>query len=547
MKRFASKLFSKLTIGATIIILQFGWFVYLIYSAKRSSSAANMALEVCAVALALYISNKDMRTSFKMSWIFLVLFLPMFGIPAYFLFGRSEITKRTRRKMEAVADKVIQYRIEDKNVIEELKENDFYAYQQSHYISAKAGYPIYKEEDSTYYSCGEKLYPQLLEDLKSARHFIFLEYFIIEQGKMFDPIVDILEQKAKEGVLVRLIYDDVGCIQTLPPKFYLMLQAKGIHCASFNPFRPFLSVIMNNRDHRKITVIDGQIAYTGGFNLADEYINEKMKFGYWKDAGIRLTGDCVWNFTSMFLEMWDYITKSEDDYAFYRNASIPQLGNATRNQWIATEGNTEVEGENPAATKRMAQRRVEEPHLTGAGFVQPYCDSPLDHEDVGENVYLNLIEHAKRYVYIFTPYLIIGSEMATALINAAKCGVDVRIVVPGVPDKKLVYLLTQGNFAHLIKGGVKIYKYTPGFIHSKCFVVDDVYAAVGTINLDYRSLYLHFECGTFMYRTKAVMQVKEDALATIDQSLLVTLTECQSKKLIVRMFMGALKLFAPLL
>lgn len=527
MKRFASKLFSKLTIGATIIILQFGWFVYLVYSAKRSSSAANMALEVVAVALALYIANKDIRTSYKMSWIFLVLFLPIFGIPAYFLFGHSELTKKTRRKMEAVADKVAEYRLEDSKTIEALQQDDFYAFQQSYYISSKAGYPIYKEENSDYYSSGEKVYPQLLADLESAEHFIFLEYFIIEQGKMFDPIVDILERKAKEGVQVRLIYDDVGCIQTLPPKFYQVLQAKGIHCACFNPFRPVLSIIMNNRDHRKITVIDGKIAYTGGFNLADEYINEKTKFGYWKDAGIRLTGACVWNFTSMFLEMWDYITKSRDDYAFYRKASIPELGKSV-------EQSIEMEIE-------------KEPQIFGPGYVQPYCDSPLDHEDVGENVYLNLIEHAKHYVYIFTPYLIIGSEMATALVNAAKCGVDVRIVVPGVPDKKLVYLLTQANFAHLIKGGVKIYKYEPGFIHSKCFVVDDVYAAVGSINLDYRSLYLHFECGTFMYRTKAVMQVKEDALATIHESLLVTLSECQSKKLIVRMFMGALKLFAPLL
>ena len=547
MKRFASKLFSKLTIGATIIILQFGWFVYLIYSAKRSNSAANMALEVCAVALALYISNKDMRTSFKMSWIFLVLFLPMFGIPAYFLFGRSEITKRTRRKMEAVADKVIQYRIEDKNVIEELKENDFYAYQQSHYISAKAGYPIYKEEDSTYYSCGEKLYPQLLEDLKSARHFIFLEYFIIEQGKMFDPIVDILEQKAKEGVLVRLIYDDVGCIQTLPPKFYLMLQAKGIHCACFNPFRPFLSVIMNNRDHRKITVIDGQIAYTGGFNLADEYINEKMKFGYWKDAGIRLTGDCVWNFTSMFLEMWDYITKSEDDYAFYRNASIPQLGNATRNQWIATEGNTEVEGENPAATKRMAQRRVEEPHLTGAGFVQPYCDSPLDHEDVGENVYLNLIEHAKRYVYIFTPYLIIDNEMMTALCLAAKSGVDVRIMTPGIPDKKMVFLLTQSYYEQLLEAGVRIYEYQPGFLHAKSFVCDDEIAVVGTINLDYRSLYLHFEDGVWFYKNNVIQDILDDFNQTLKYCDPISIEFCKKRNIVVRAFQSILRLFAPLL
>ena len=218
----------------------------------------------------------------------------------------------------------------------------------------------------------------------------------------------------------------------------------------------------------------------------------------------------------MFLEMWDFITKSRSDYALYRGASIPE-------------------------------KKSSEPEVAGAGFVQPYSDSPLDHEDVGENVYLNLIQHAKKYVYIFTPYLIIGSEMKVALANAAKCGVDVRIVVPGIPDKKMVYLLTQSNFENLIQAGVKIYKYSPGFIHSKCFVVDDVYATVGTINLDYRSLYLHFECGTYMYRTKAVMQVKQDMLDTYEISHEVTLDECQNRRLVVRMFMGALKLFAPLL
>lgn len=515
MKRFANKLFSKLVLGAMIILLQFGWFVYLIYSATTVNSAVNIGFQVIAVALALSVANKDMRTSYKMSWIFLILFLPLFGCPAYFLFGRSGLTKRTRIKMEAVAERIGVFRSSDEKIEKILEQQDFYAAQQSRYLTLNAGYPLYREGNTRYFSNGESLFPQILEDLKNARHFIFLEYFIVEQGKMLDPILEILEEKVRQGVDVRLIYDDVGCIQTLPPKFYLTLRQKGIRCAVFNKFRPFLSVIMNNRDHRKITVIDGKIAYTGGFNLADEYINEKHKFGYWKDAGIRVTGDCVWSFTSMFLEMWDFITGAEEDYENYRAASIPM---------------------NP-----------EEESDEDAGFIQPYSDSPLDHEDVGENVYLHLIEHAKKYIYIFTPYLIIGSEMKTALVNAAKCGVDVRIVVPGIPDKKLVYLLTQSSFEQLIKGGVKIYKYIPGFIHSKCFVVDDVYATVGTVNLDYRSLYLHFECGIWQYKTQAVMQVKKDMVETFSQSHAVTLEECQNRFLLVRMFMGALKLFAPLL
>ena len=278
-----------------------------------------------------------------------------------------------------------------------------------------------------------------------------------------------------------------------------------------------MSIIQNNRDHRKITVIDGRVAYTGGMNLADEYINAKVRFGYWKDAAIRLTGECVWSFTSMFLELWDYILKTESDYTFYR------------------------------ATSMEKHRLQEKIHADEKGFVQPYTDSPLDHEDVGENVYLNMISRAKKYLYIFTPYLIIGSEMRTALVNAAKSGVDVRLVVPGIPDKKLVYFLTQSNFPYLIKNGVKIYTYTPGFIHAKCFVSDDVQATVGTVNMDYRSLCLHFECGVWMYRTRAVLQVKEDALKTFAESHEVTLEEFQKKSFLVRTFMGALKLFAPLL
>lgn len=514
MKRLANKLFGKLAIGIVAICLQFGWLVYLTFSATRANSIINILFEITAVLLSLNIINKEMRTSFKLSWTFLILFLPIFGIPAYYVFGRSEITKRTRKKMLKVAEAFGPLRTEDQEVKADLYACDFYAGKQSHYITNYAGYPLYREESTEYYSSGEALFPQFLEDLKSARHFIFLEYFIIESGVMFDAVLAVLEQKVKEGVLVRLIYDDVGCIQTLPPKYYKTLQAKGIQCACFNPFRPVMSVVMNNRDHRKIAVVDGQIAYTGGFNLADEYINEKERFGYWKDAGLRVTGPCVWSFTTMFLEMWTYTTGCAEDYGKYRPAPCD---------------GKEQEGEREC------------------GFIQPYGDSPMDREDTGENVYLNLIAHAKTYIYIFTPYLIIGSEMTTALVNAAKSGIDVRIVVPSIPDKKLVYLLTRSNYAPLIRGGVRVYEFSPGFIHSKCFVVDDEYAAVGTINLDYRSLYLHFECGAFMYRTKAVMQVKQDTLSTFAASREVTLQEAESYHTVVRLFFGALKLFAPLL
>jgi len=374
MKRILNKLFSKLVLGGLIIILQFSWFVYLLYSATVYSSMVDALFKIASIVLALFVSSRDMRSTYKTSWIFLILALPLFGIPAYYLFGRPGLTKRTRMKMDVVSSRIRAYSSPSDDVMSALRAEDDSAGQQAQYLTRYAGYPVYREADTQYYCCGEEMYPQFLEDLKTAKSYIFLEYFIAEPGKMLDAIVEILAQKVKEGVDVRFMYDGIGCIQTLPNKYYCYLQEKGIKCACFQPFRPLMSIIQNNRDHRKITVIDGKVAYTGGMNLADEYINARVRFGYWKDAAIRLTGECVWSFTSMFLELWDYILKTESDYTFYR------------------------------ATSMEKHRLQEKIHADEKGFVQPYTDSPLDHEDVGENVYLNIISRAKKYLYIFTPY-----------------------------------------------------------------------------------------------------------------------------------------------
>ena len=328
---------------------------------------------------------------------------------------------------------------------------------------------------------------------------------------MFRELIQLLKEKVEEGVEVRLIYDYVGCITTLPNNFYKELQKIGIKCAAFNPLRARLAVIMNNRDHRKILVIDGNVAFTGGINIADEYINEIERFGYWKDTGIRMKGAAVWSFTGMFLEMWNYIINSTEDYEKFRPDA----------DYVAK--------------------------IPSVGYVQPYSDTPLDHENTGENVYMNIINSAQKYVYIFTPYLIIDHEMLVSLQNAAKRGVDVRIVTPGIPDKKFVYLLTQADYGVLIESGVKIYQYTPGFIHAKSFVCDDKIATVGSINLDYRSMYLHFECGVWCYKTEAVLQLKEDALAVIGQSQQIDLEFCKHRFVGVRMIQTCLRLLAPLL
>lgn len=327
---------------------------------------------------------------------------------------------------------------------------------------------------------------------------------------MWNNILEILKQKAAQGVLVRLIYDDMGCFLTLPKDYPAQLRKCGIQCVVFNPFRPLLSAKQNNRDHRKIAVIDGKVAFTGGINLADEYINAIEKHGHWKDAAIMLEGRAAWSFTLIFLQMWELCTHTGESYADYY-------------PW-----------------------KKQDCPITASGFVQPYADSPMDTEHVGEHVYLQILNNAKEYVYINTPYLIVDDSMLSALCLAAKSGVDVRIVTPHRWDKWLVHMTTRSYYRELIKSGVKIYEYTCGFIHSKTFVSDDRTATVGTTNLDFRSLYLHFECGTLLFDNTAVIEVKEDFLNTLTICQQVSKKDCKTN-IVTRLFQNILRLFAPLM
>jgi len=318
----------------------------------------------------------------------------------------------------------------------------------------------------------------------------------------------VLAEKAAAGVDVRVLYDDIGCIFTLPRKYPSVLKKKGIKCCVFNRFLPRLSVRMNNRDHRKILIVDGKTAYTGGINLADEYINEKVRFGHWKDTGILLHGDAVWSLTVMFLNMWNFTAGTNEDFSIFRPEPVQS---------------------------------------SGKGFVQPYTDSPLDDEPVVETVYLNLINRAKDYVYLTTPYLIIDHATTMALVSAAKSGADVRIITPHIPDKKIIFEVTRAHYLSLLEAGVRIYEYTPGFIHAKNFVVDDQYATVGTVNMDYRSMFLHFENGVVLYNTPTIMDIKIDFLATQALSQEVTLKDCKSISLFRRILRALLRVFAPLM
>ena len=352
----------------------------------------------------------------------------------------------------------------------------------------------------------------MLEELEKAEHFIFMEYFIIQEGVMWNAIHDVLRRKAAQGVEIRLLFDDVGSLLTLPNDYDKLLESEGIACRVFNPFVQMLSPRLNNRDHRKILVIDGHTGFTGGINLADEYINAYPKHGHWKDTAVMLKGEAVANLTTMFLIMWGFVNKSDEVFDPY-----------------------------------MPHAYHPDPFPEAAGFVQPFSDSPLDGEPIAENVYRALIERAERYVYITTPYLILDNEITTALCTAARQGIDVRIITPHVPDKWYVHAVTRANYPTLIKAGVKIYEYTPGFIHAKMFVSDDDYAVVGTINLDYRSLYLHFECGAWMYKTSCIPDIRDDILKTQEVCQQVTPEDYAHVPFIKRLGHGLLRVFAPLM
>ena len=345
--------------------------------------------------------------------------------------------------------------------------------------------------------------------MEKAEKYIFLEFFILRQGKMLDPIIEILERKTGQGLDVRIIYDDLGCFLTLPHHFKQHLRRKGIKCLVFNPFKPILSSLQNNRDHRKIVIIDGKTAFTGGMNLADEYINARERFGHWKDAAIMIHGYAAWSLTLIFLHMWSLDKKDPENPADF----FP---------WNKTD------------------------IIESDGYVQPYADSPIDEENVGEHVYIQIINNAKNYVYINTPYLVVDDNLLSALSLSAKSGVDVRIITPHRWDKRIVAISSRSYYRELIHAGVKVYEYSDGFNHSKTFVSDDRVATVGTTNLDFRSLYLHFECGVWMYKTASLAKIKEDFIKTLPACKEISLEDC-SRNALQRIIQDGLRLFAPLM
>ncbi len=508
--KYLKLIFNRLFVFGLMILVQVVYMLLILNKFSHYSQVWSAICLVLSILVVLFIVNKEDNPAYKIAWIIPILLFPIFGGLLYLFLGNKKPTRRMRDKIEKEHEKH-KCRVQNQEVIKDIEKQDLRVAGQVRYLSNHVGFPIYENTNATYYKSGEENFKDMIRELKAAKHYIFMEYFIIDEGDMWDTILDILEQKAQEGLDVRLIYDDMGCVSNLPYKYDRILEARGIKCMAFNPFIPFVSLAMNNRDHRKILVIDGHTGFTGGINLADEYINTKERFGYWKDTGIMLKGEGVWNLTTMFLHMWNSFRTTDEDYDKFR----PHVH-----------------------LNKLVQHD---------GYIQPYGDSPLDEEVVGENVYLNLINNAKKYVYIFTPYLIIDNEMMTALCLASKRGIDVKIVTPGIPDKKTVFKLTRSYYHQLIENGVEIYEYTPGFLHAKVVVSDDEVATVGTINFDYRSLYLHFECGVFLYKSKCIQDIKQDALETIAKSRKIENTNVFSNGKIDTLFRAVLRVFAPLL
>ncbi|MGG7097139.1 cardiolipin synthase [Clostridium sardiniense] len=511
MRKIFDFLFSRLAIVGFLIFFQLVVLLFGIWKLTESFVYLYVFFFIISVLVVIYIVSRTDNPSYKLAWTIPVLLFPIFGGLFYLIFGGKKMNNKFKRKVEQVYNESKDALIQDEGIINELENIDKSVANQAKYTSKYAMSPVYKNTTTEYLSPGEEFFDCLIKELKKAKRYIFMEYFIVHEGKMWDTILDILEEKAKAGVDVRMIYDDMGCLTTLPYKYNEQIEKRGIKCQVFNPFVPFLSIILNNRDHRKITVIDGHTGFTGGTNLADEYINEIVRFGHWKDASIMIKGEAVWNLTVMFLQVWSFNSGEKINYDEFRVLDNHKLD------------------------------------IKSDGYVQPYADSPLDDEIVGENVYLNIINKAKDYVYISTPYLIIDNELVTALTLAAKSGVDVRIITPHIEDKWYAHIVTRAYYPQLIKAGVKIYEYTPGFIHSKTVVSDDIVGTVGTINFDYRSLYLHFECGVWLYKTKSVMQIKDDYIKMIDICTRITLEDCRHIKLYDRILTAILRVFAPLM
>ncbi len=505
-------LFGRTTIFVVLILIQafilFGGVAVL----GTKVILTNNIIGLLSVIILFYLLNARTNSSFKLMWIIIIVATPAIGVP-FFIFTRfqpdtKEIAKRLKEEILLHKNLLLP----DAATEDRLEADSGNEYGIFKYIYEEGHFPVYDNVGMKYFPLGEDKFDELVKQLQSAQRFIFMEYFIVAKGEMWEQILNILKQKVREGVEVRFLYDGTNTLVNLPKKYPKQLRGYGIQCKVFSPMKPMISTHQNNRDHRKIAVIDGHTAFTGGVNIADEYINRKERFGHWKDTAIMVKGRAVDSFTIMFLQLWNIDSKTNEDCSRY-----------------LYRGNSYDDS------------------VKYGGYIVPYGDSPLDNEEVGKKVYLDIINRANEYVHIMTPYLILDEEMTSALIFAAQRGIDVKLILPHIPDKKYAYMLARTHYKELISEGVKIYEYTPGFVHAKNFISDDEKAVVGTINLDFRSLYLHFECAAYIWNNPIVTDIEEDFQDTLAKCHKITLKDCKSYSAVGKICGKVLRLIAPLM
>ena len=509
-KGLLSILFGRTTLILFLVVIQLLIMLGLATILNDYAVYVYGGLTLIGAVIVIYIINERGNPAFNMTWMLLILIFPAFGC-LFYIWVKSQLgTRYIGKRLRRLRLDTVRYMQQDPGIIESLRESKPSNANLAHYMQYQLGFPTYQNTSAQYFACGEEKFPVLLEELKKAEKFIFLEYFIVEEGYMWGSILDILKEKAAAGVEVRFMYDGMCSISQLPYDYPKQIRKFGIQCKMFSPIRPILSTTQNNRDHRKICVIDGKVGFTGGINLGDEYINRKERFGYWKDTAVMIKGDAVQSLTMLFLQMWNVSEMKTEDFTGYLT--------------------------------NMAQ--TVQPEL---GFMLPYGDSPYDNENVGEEVYVHILNHAKKYVHIMTPYLILDNGMLDTLTRAAKSGIEVCIIMPHIPDKWYAFAVAKTYYRELIEAGVQIYEFTPGFVHAKIFVSDDDTATVGTINLDYRSLYLHFECGVFMYRNPVVYEIEKDFQETLKKCRKVSVSDMKKNGILMRICGRVLRLIAPLM
>lgn len=502
-------LFSRVSILLLLVFLQIAVLVTGGIYFREYMKFFNAFVDVLSVVVLIYIINEKTNPAFKLSWVLFIVIVPVFGLLFYLYMKLQPQTRYLGRRIRKLEEETAPYMEQDRELVEDLRKDKPANANLAYYLGHTLSYPAHGNTNATYFTCGEEKFEALKEELRKAEKFIFMEYFIIDEGRMLSEVLEILREKVKEGVEVRFMYDGMRDL-LMPYHFRKKLCEDGIQCKLYSPLKPVLSTYQNNRDHRKICVVDGKVAFTGGINLADEYINETVRFGHWKDVAIMLEGEAVQSFTMMFLQMWNISEKEKEQYDRYLTEQSPIRDRAK-------------------------------------GYVLPYADSPFDHEYIGEQVYFHILNHAKKYVHIMTPYLILDNETITTLTQAAKSGIEVIIIMPHVPDKWYAFVLAKTYYAELMQAGVQIYEYTPGFVHAKVFVSDDDTAVVGTINLDYRSFYHHFECGAFLYDNPVVGEIEADFQETLEKCQLVTEEDLRSRSLFSKVAGRILRLIAPLM